>query len=74
MKTDEQRAIEFAEYLAQSAEAFMRAVDRFQHALDEEVEDIADAEAALPDYQRGLKSSVYEFRKRAARVVEGVEK
>jgi hypothetical protein len=68
MKTDEQRAIEFAEYLAQSAEAFMRAVDRFQIALDEEAEDIADAEASLSEYWSGLESSIYEFRKRAARV------
>jgi hypothetical protein len=76
MVTNEQRAIEFAEYMAKSAEGFLRAVDALQIAqntseqennfaiYDEEVE---AAQERLTDLWRGLESSIYEFRKRAER-------
>ena len=80
--TDEQRAIEFAEYMAKSAEAFLRAVDALQIAqntseqqnnfaiYDEEVE---TAQERLTDFWRGLESSIYEFRKRAERCAPSAE-
>lgn len=51
-------AIEFGEYLAKSAEAFMRRVNNYPYDCNEE--------------WCGLRSAVYEFRKRAARCVSDV--
>lgn len=57
-RTDKDFVIEFGEYLAQSAELFLTAVD--MDDLD------VDGDGFL-DHYRALESAIYEFRKRAAR-------
>jgi hypothetical protein len=57
-RTPQDYAIEFGEYLAKSAEAFMHRVNDYPYDCNEE--------------WCGLRSAVYEFRKRAARCVPDV--
>ena len=61
MTTDEQRAIEFAEYMAKSAEGYMATVDDFWDFGDELTESMLDK---LRDKSCKLQSAIYEFRKR----------
>ncbi|WP_298705703.1 hypothetical protein [Variovorax gossypii] len=69
------KAIEFAHYLAGKAERFLDVVND-RDALRQKVEegdevseqDLERADEVLADHARGLRSGVYEFRKRADRI------
>lgn len=81
MSTDEQRAIEFGEYLAKAAEQFMGALDAQYIASDlleindkdsakNELEDeLYEADMDASGSRRQLLESIYEFRKRAEKCV-----
>jgi len=60
MRTPEQYAIEHGGYLADAAEAYMRAINKY--SAGEEDSDY------LSDHWRALQNAVGEFRKRADRV------
>ncbi len=72
------RALEFAEYLAKGAERLLEAMnneDDARMAMEEDADDTAGLEIAFDaaqsmrgEFATGLRSSVYEFRKRAEKV------
>lgn len=66
------RAIEFAEYMAKDAEHLMDAMNALAVLYmdddpdrDADTGDIEDAEQTVSEAVRGLRSAIYEFRKRA---------
>jgi hypothetical protein len=62
-------AIEFAGYLANSAERFMAAVNAAHRSMDVEYEQSQEeADMELGEARLRLLSDIHEFRKRAARV------
>jgi hypothetical protein len=74
-------ALEFAEYMAQRAEDFIDAVNADgmlrmkadEEGLGDDADDqLADARQTLSEYQRGLCSGIYEFRKRRDRARDQV--
>lgn len=66
--SDKDRAIEFGEYLAKSAEQFLDVLNRIHDAEEnEDKEALERAMEARSDHWQGLCSSIYEFRKRAGR-------
>lgn len=59
-RTNKDYAIEFGEYLAQSAENLLKVVEGLEEVLE------------IPsDEFSALQSAIYEFRKRAAKCVQG---
>lgn len=78
------KAIEFAEYMAKVAEQLLEALNALHAVREEKDQfndgdegnrswesiraDEDDAEQTLSDHLRGLRSDIYEFRKRAAKV------
>lgn len=69
------KAVEFAHYLAKGADQMLEAAsarDAIQLRIDEGEEDLevelADANETVFEYSRGLRSDIYEFRKRAERI------
>lgn len=75
------KAVEFAHYLAKGAERLIEAAnarDLIQMRIDEGDESEEDLESALAganesvgEFTRGLRSDIYEFRKRAERIEPG---
>lgn len=67
-------ALEFAEYMAKGAEAFIAAVCK-QQRLQQQFEEgegpdpltMQDADEGVSEYMRGLTDDIYEFRKRRDR-------
>ncbi|CAN7783402.1 hypothetical protein LJR175_008319 [Variovorax sp. LjRoot175] len=69
------KAVEFAHYLAKDAEELLEAVNERDALLmkvdeGEEVDDatLEHANAAVGEFAQGLRSAIYEFRKRAERI------
>lgn len=74
------KALEFAEYMAKGAEQFLEAVNASDMAWAEVQESTDEAESKIAheewngslqtrgDFAAGLRSDIYEFRKRAAKV------
>ena len=69
------KALEFAHYLAKGAEHLIEAVNARDELLQKIEEGEADADGALEnanqavvEFVRGLRTDIYEFRKRAARI------
>lgn len=60
-RTDKDYAIEFGDYLATSAEEFLKFLNESGASAK------APDQSGLTDHWRGLQSSIYEFRKRAAK-------
>lgn len=67
------KALEFAEYLANGAERLLGAINahgaltlRREDSDDVDDDTMHDAYAEIVEYQTGLRSDIYEFRKRAA--------
>lgn len=72
------KALEFAEYMAKGAEQFLNAANEYAGAIQalEDGESIPGSvmeqrEQALSEFATGLRSGIYEFRKRAARAGKG---
>lgn len=72
--TDADYAIEHAEYLAKDAESYIEAVNHYLNTEDGEEEfsedDVMSAAERMSEHARGLRNSVYEFRKRAKRAID----
>lgn len=67
---DALKAIEFGEYLAKSAENFLRAFNALEAVRESEDEEkINCAKETVSELFSGLQSEMYEFRKRAARAL-----
>ena len=71
-------ALEFAEYMAKGAEQFMKALNeedalRLRREESDDVDDdtIYDAGTSRSEAMRGLRSDIYEFRKRRDRTIAG---
>jgi hypothetical protein len=69
------KALEFAEYMAKDAVRLLDAINdedalRIQREESDDVNDdtMHDASCSRGEFMRGLRSAVYEFRKRAAKV------
>jgi hypothetical protein len=64
------KAIEFGEYLAKGAEDFLDALNAL-HDAKEAGDDLQEIqlEEVVSDHWRGLKSNIYEFRKRAQQAI-----
>ena len=58
-RTPQDFAIEFAEYMARSAEQYLGILETEEVNSDD-----------IADFRRGLRSSIYEFRKRAAKCIK----
>lgn len=63
------RAVEFARYMATCAESYMDEVNA-KALADESVDDDGNTDA-MTDAFCGLRSSIYEFRKRERKVANG---
>lgn len=71
------KAVEFAEYMAKAAEAYMNSMNR-RDAVKIEIdgqgdesdfeEELKITEESLTDHWNGLKSAIYEFRKRTKKI------
>lgn len=68
MQAERDRLIEFGEYLAKAAEQFGERVNDHAVVCDEitcDLDEATNAELAMADSWRALKSAIYGFRKRA---------
>ena len=68
MRDAKDYAIEFAGYMAKSAERYMDAVNSFEAAQSEDPMSLKNATTAMTEAWNGLRSDLYEFRKRRDRV------
>lgn len=77
-RTLEQLAIEHAEHMATGAEHMLDALELLNELNDEDrdeeatIDEIMDAEMRLHEAIRGLRSDIYEFRKRAERTTSNL--
>ena len=62
------KALEFAEYLAKSAESYQKAADSIHEHYVEGEDPPEHKRESYSDHYRDVSNSIYEFRKRAAAV------